>query len=86
MIMRTQVIQAITMMGLELMFQPIVEIHDSILSNRTISKLHLTVILHGILLVEADSDSINLSNIGLNGDTIMIRFVAINDYGNRFYG
>ena len=32
-----------------------------------------------------DSDSINLSNIGLNGDTIMIRFVAINDYGNRFF-
>ena len=32
-----------------------------------------------------DTDSINLSNWGLNGDTIMIRFVAINDYGNRFF-
>jgi len=32
-----------------------------------------------------DTDSINLSNWGLNGDTIMIRFAAINDYGNRFF-
>jgi hypothetical protein len=31
------------------------------------------------------SDSINLSTWGLNGDTIMVRFVAINDYGNHFY-
>ena len=31
------------------------------------------------------SDSINLSNLGLNADTIMFRFVAINDYGNHFY-
>ena len=31
------------------------------------------------------TDSINLSNFGYNGDTIMIRFVAINDYGNRFF-
>ena len=31
------------------------------------------------------SDSINLSNWGLNGDTIMVRFVAYNDYGNHFY-
>ena len=30
-------------------------------------------------------DSINLSNLGLNGDTIIIRFVAINDYGNNFF-
>ena len=32
-----------------------------------------------------DTDSINLSSWGLNGDTILIRFVAINDYGNRFF-
>jgi PKD repeat protein len=32
-----------------------------------------------------DTDSVNLSDWGLNGDTIMIRFVAINDYGNRFF-
>ena len=31
------------------------------------------------------SDSINLSAWGLNGDTVMVRFVAINDYGNHFY-
>jgi len=31
------------------------------------------------------TDSINLSNWGLNGDTIMISFVAINDYGNGFF-
>jgi len=31
------------------------------------------------------SDSINLSTWGLNGDTVMVRFVAINDYGNHFY-
>ena len=31
------------------------------------------------------SDSINLSTWGLNGDTIMVRFVAINDYGNHFF-
>ena len=31
------------------------------------------------------SDSINLSAWSLNGDTIMVRFVAINDYGNHFY-
>ena len=31
------------------------------------------------------SDSINLSTWRLNGDTIMVRFVAINDYGNHFY-
>ncbi len=32
-----------------------------------------------------DTDSINLSEWGLNGDTIMLRFAAINDYGNRFF-
>ena len=31
------------------------------------------------------SDSINLTNFGFNGDTVMIRFTAINDYGNNFY-
>ena len=31
------------------------------------------------------SDSINLSDFGLNGDTLMFRFTAINDYGNNFY-
>jgi len=31
------------------------------------------------------TDSINLSNWALNGDTIMVNFVAINDYGNRFF-
>lgn len=31
------------------------------------------------------TDSINLSAWGLNGDTIMVQFVAINDYGNRFF-
>jgi len=30
-------------------------------------------------------DTLNLSNFGLNGETIMIRFAAINDYGNRFF-
>ena len=30
-------------------------------------------------------DTINLTNLGLNGETIMIRFAAINDYGNRFF-
>ena len=32
-----------------------------------------------------NTDSINLSSWGFNGDTILIRFVAINDYGNRFF-
>ena len=30
-------------------------------------------------------DTINLTNFGLNGEKIMIRFAAINDYGNRFF-
>jgi PKD repeat protein/photosystem II stability/assembly factor-like uncharacterized protein len=30
-------------------------------------------------------DTLNLTNFGLNGETIMIRFAAINDYGNRFF-
>ena len=30
-------------------------------------------------------DTLNLTNFGLNGETIMIRFTAINDYGNRFF-
>ena len=30
-------------------------------------------------------DTINLSNYGYNADTIMMRFVAINDYGNNFF-
>ena len=31
------------------------------------------------------SDSIDLTSFGLNGDTIMVRFAAVNDYGNNFY-
>ena len=31
------------------------------------------------------TDSINLSNYGYKSDTIMIRFAAINDYGNHFF-
>ena len=31
------------------------------------------------------SDSLDLTALGYNGDTIMVRFVAINDYGNRFF-
>jgi photosystem II stability/assembly factor-like uncharacterized protein/PKD repeat protein len=31
------------------------------------------------------TDSINLTNLGYNNDTIMVRFVSINDYGNLFY-
>ena len=30
-------------------------------------------------------DTLNLTNFGLNGEIIMIRFAAINDYGNRFF-
>ena len=30
-------------------------------------------------------DTLNLTNFGLNGKNIMIRFAAINDYGNRFF-
>ena len=30
-------------------------------------------------------DTLNLTNFGLNGEIIMIRFTAINDYGNRFF-
>ena len=30
-------------------------------------------------------DSIDLSSLGLNGDTMIFRFAAINDYGNKFY-
>ncbi len=30
-------------------------------------------------------DTLNLNNFGLNGETLMIRFAAINDYGNRFF-
>ena len=30
-------------------------------------------------------DTLNLTNFGLNGENIMIRFAAINDYGNRFF-
>ena len=32
-----------------------------------------------------EKDTLNLTNFGLNGETIMIRFTAINDYGNRFF-
>ena len=32
-----------------------------------------------------EKDSLNLTSFGLNGETIMIRFAAINDYGNRFF-
>ena len=31
------------------------------------------------------TDSLDLTAQGYNGDTIMLRFVAINDYGNRFF-
>ena len=31
------------------------------------------------------TDSLDLTAHGYNGDTIMVRFVAINDYGNRFF-
>tara|TARA_B100000902_G_scaffold70982_1_gene76554 strand:- start:3436 stop:6753 length:3318 start_codon:yes stop_codon:yes gene_type:complete len=32
-----------------------------------------------------NTDSINLSSSGLNNDTILVRFTAINDYGNNFF-
>ena len=32
-----------------------------------------------------EKDTLNLTSFGLNGETIMIRFAAINDYGNRFF-
>ena len=32
-----------------------------------------------------EKDTLNLTSFGLNGETIMIRFTAINDYGNRFF-
>ena len=32
-----------------------------------------------------ETDSLDLTSFGYNGDTIMIGFVAINDYGNRFF-
>ncbi len=31
------------------------------------------------------TDSLDLTSFGYNGDTIMVGFVAINDYGNRFF-
>ena len=32
-----------------------------------------------------ETDSLDLTSFGYNGDTIMVGFVAINDYGNRFF-